>query len=36
MIQQQRQRVEHAVTEMIDEVDKSHLRKLQVNFKTDL
>lgn len=31
MIQQQRQRIEQAVTEMINEMDKTHLRKMQVN-----
>lgn len=30
MIQQQRQRIEQAVTEMIDDMDKTHLRKMQV------
>lgn len=30
MIQQQRQRIESAVTEMIDDMDKTHLRKMQV------
>ncbi|XP_033251678.1 protein FAM136A-like [Drosophila miranda] len=29
MIQQQRQRIESAVTEMIDDMDKTHLRKMQ-------
>lgn len=31
MIQQQRQRIEQAVTEMINDMDKTHLRKMQVN-----
>lgn len=31
MIQAQRQRVESAVTELIDDMDKTHLRKMQVN-----
>ncbi|KAH8348857.1 hypothetical protein KR084_012006 [Drosophila pseudotakahashii] len=31
MIQQQRQRIEAAVTEMIDDMDKTHLRKMQVS-----
>uniref|UniRef100_A0A1B0C3T0 Protein FAM136A n=1 Tax=Glossina palpalis gambiensis TaxID=67801 RepID=A0A1B0C3T0_9MUSC len=31
MIQQQRQRIEQAVTEMIDDMDKTHLRKIQVD-----
>lgn len=31
MIQQQRQRIEQAVTDMIDDMDKTHLRKMQVN-----
>lgn len=30
MIQAQRQRVESAVTELIDDMDKTHLRKMQV------
>lgn len=30
MIQQQRQRVESAVSELIDDMDKTHLRKMQV------
>lgn len=31
MIQQQRQKIEAAVTEMIDDMDKTHLRKMQVS-----
>ncbi|XP_065367946.1 protein FAM136A-like [Calliphora vicina] len=31
MIQQQRQRIEQAVTEMIDDMDKTHLRKMQTD-----
>lgn len=31
MIQAQRQRVESAVTELIDDMDKTHLRKMQVS-----
>lgn len=31
MIQQQRQRIEQAVTEMINDMDRTHLRKMQVN-----
>ena len=31
MIQKQRQRIEQAVTEMINDMDKTHLRKMQVN-----
>lgn len=31
MIQAQRQRIESAVTEAIDDMDKTHLRKMQVS-----
>ncbi|XP_011190659.1 protein FAM136A-like [Zeugodacus cucurbitae] len=31
MIEQQRQRIERAVTEMVDDMDKSHLRKMQTD-----
>lgn len=31
MIEQQRQRIERAVTEMVDDMDKTHLRKMQVS-----
>ena len=30
MIEQQRLRIDQAVTEMIDDLDKTHLRKMQV------
>lgn len=36
MIEQQRQRIERAVTDMIDDMDKSHLRKMQVKSQMSL
>lgn len=33
MIDQQRQRVEQEMTKMVDDMDKSFLRKMQVNYK---
>lgn len=33
VIEQQRRRIEDAVTEMVNEMDKSHLRKMQVNLE---
>lgn len=32
MIEQQKQRIEQEMTKLVDDVDKSFLRKMQVNF----
>lgn len=32
MVEQQRQRVEHEMTKLVDDIDKQYLRKMQVGY----
>lgn len=34
MIEQQRQRIEQEMTQLVDNLDRTHLRKMQVNMQT--
>lgn len=36
MVEQQKQRIEQEITSLVDDVDKSFLRKMQVYFELDL
>lgn len=33
MIEQQRQRIEQEMTQLVDNLDRTHLRKMQVNMQ---